>query len=169
MWQLVTPAYWNPIAWDDADVNCPEKIMSLVDQAYVPVGGYIGRDLLLIETDVWMIYNVCDPEAIIFGKVTPFGNKWTCIASEPTNRARRVLLHRMIELLSQKGNYAEVSGPIASHLGHPIDATTGIVARVLGKAIIREPSMGPCEYSRMIHGQQVRKVMVGRPRLEQQA
>ena len=159
-WTALPRSFWNPISWDDADVDCPEILRCMINQTYAPLGGYIGASTLIEETDVQLVLNIADPQALIFGKTTPFGVKWVCAAAR-TIGARRSALVKLTELLNTEGNYAELSGALAD-LGFPRVLDPLVAARVLARPVLPKEDG---RYVRACHGVEVEKVMVGRPRL----
>lgn len=167
VWLRLTPSYWNVICWDDADVNGPERIMSMIDKTYEKRGGYFGRDTMLLEASLWYVDDVRDPKAVFFAKHTPFGHK--LIGAAALDQAAKLGLSRaLVALFNRQGWYAELSGGVERILARkcPVVAHEADIKRVLGgKTVIMEALSDMVNYRREVHGQMMSKVMIGRPNL----
>ncbi len=162
-WTSVPRSYWELLCWDDADVVAPNKIKKLVETCYAKIGGWPGDfKSLVAETDVWLVLDPRDPRAAMFGRTTPHGIKWICLAAD--DRSKRDLLDLLVDLGNTRGNYAELSGSLARYVLRrcPRVVEPRLIERILRKTVVHEGLDG--WYTRMLTGGMVKqKIIVGRP------
>lgn len=108
---------------DDFDPSLRDRLLEMITHAYRNVGGYADYDRpddLPGDNTVWLVLEKSDAQAVIFGKPTDHGIKWTGLASARDSKS--AMLENFSELLSTPGNYSEVSGKVADHVlqGGPV-------------------------------------------------
>lgn len=169
-WESIPPTALLSIFHDDVDgASLPEKLFKIISEAYAPIGGYLDYKTpgdLPGDATLWQIAGGSDPQAVVFGKHTPFGIKWTGLAATTNREARKATVMKFRELVGLPGNYAEVSGCVADHLLNrdcPVITDERIVRAVLGKDVAWKTGGW---YARMTHGCVRTKIMVGQPRLD---
>lgn len=98
--------------------NIDTELFKLLDKTYHYIGGHVDfakpSDLPANHT-IWYATDTDGdkkPDAVEFGKSTPYGTKWTGLASDGSPAAKTAMLDRMATHLKTKGNYCEMSDAI---------------------------------------------------------
>jgi hypothetical protein len=129
----------------EKDQELKKELFDLIDKSYSYIGGHVNiKDPADIPADytIWVSRDVDgddEPDVVKFAKYTPFGIKWAGSATDGTREAKTELVQKTVNLLFQKGNYAEVSGAIAHILlkkfGVPEVNDPELVRDILGKEV----------------------------------
>jgi hypothetical protein len=162
--------------------NIDTELFDLLNKSYAYIGGHVdfhsASDLPANHT-IWYAIDVDGdtvPDAVKFGKQTPFGMKWTGGATNGTPVAKQAYITNTVEMLTTPGNYIEASDAIAHILMTryriPFVHTQTEVERIIGKAV-RWIGAHPEQkypgytgfYVRSLAGQDHMKILLGRPRV----
>ena len=158
-----------------------QDIFDMIDKSYGPIGGYPdfkkpsdlpsdSTNWIAVDTD-----DVPDFDAVRFSKPGPGGQKMTGSATDGSEAAKKMMINKTAKMLDTKGNYAEMSGPIAhimiTRKGVPYVADEESARRLLpGKDIewVGKHPEGKYPgydgwYYRMLGGKRHMKIMLGRP------
>ena len=158
-----------------------QDIFNMIDKSYGPIGGYPdfkkpsdlpsdSTNWIAVDTD-----DVPDFDAVRFSKPGPGGQKMTGSATDGSEAAKKMMINKTAKMLDTKGNYAEMSGPIAhimiTRKGVPYVADEESARRLLpGKDIewVGKHPEGKYPgydgwYYRMLGGKRHMKIMLGRP------
>ena len=98
--------------------NIDTELFNLLDKSYAYVGGHVDfkkpSDLPGNHTIWYGIDFDGDniPDALRFGKKTPYGTKWTGGASNGTPEAKQKYLEQVIQTMVTPGNFCEMSDAI---------------------------------------------------------
>lgn len=156
----------------------PDQIFNLISRSYADIGGHVHFKTAADvpgDHDQWLLGMAVSPAmttldavvGVIFGKAKKRGVKWTGAASTGLFGHRALVAEKMMLLCREPGNYAEVSGSLATLLirrgCEPID-DAATVKSVIGKPI---EWMTEGWYEREIGGATTRKILVGKPFMEE--
>lgn len=161
---------WLNLSAKDLKVNA-DDLLKIIVKSYAPVGGHpefkSPADITSSDLTLWTAIDVDsdkEAEALIAGKKTSHGNKWTVLGSDGAQDGKTAVLARIVNLLKQKGNYIEASHKIADILasrGVPIVKDEKTVRDVVNKPDIKWDEDG--WYFRAIGGTKMRKRLFGKP------
>lgn len=123
-----TPKRWVTVPTDDMvnaqgkpPVTIDTQLFDLIDRSYQDIGGHVDFQSpsdLPGNHSIWTAIDLdgnMEPDAVIFGKRTPYGTKWTGLATDGSREAKIAALDSHVKHLQTPGNYAEVSGA-AGHI-----------------------------------------------------
>jgi hypothetical protein len=116
-----------------------------------------------------------DPNAVKFGKQTPYGTKWTGGATDGSDEAKIRYVQDTAKLLQQSGNYCEMSDAIMhimiKRFKIPCVQTQAEVEKITGKQVewVGKHPQGQYPgyngfYIRNLFGEKHMKILLGRPR-----
>lgn len=161
---------WVALKTTDLRVNASD-LLDIIVKSYAPVGGHpefkSPADITSSDLTLWIAIDVdadATADAVIAGKTTGHGKKWTVLGSDGDPDAKKAVLTKMVDLLKTNGNYIEASHKIADILtarGVPIVKDEQTVRDVVNKPDIKWDEDG--WYFRAIGGKQMRKRLFGKP------
>jgi hypothetical protein len=168
-------------AQSEPPVNIDTELFNLLDISYAYIGGHVDfqkpSDIPSNHT-TWFAVDVDgdrDPDAVKFGKETPYGMKWTGGATDGTPDAKQTYLMTTAKALQTPGNYCEVSDAIMhimiTHFKIPCVNSQAKVEKILGKKVNwigahphhKYPGYNGF-YSRTLGGVEHMKLLIGKPR-----
>jgi ribosomal protein L28 len=108
---------WIELAPENRE-NLKKEIWELVDNAYSTLGGHVRimkEDDVLNDKDLtfWTAVDIDqDPycDVVIFGKKNQYGNKISGWGHDGSQLSKSELINKLINILSKKGFWIEVSG-----------------------------------------------------------
>lgn len=146
-------------------------IYDMIHKSYEYTGGYptirSSNDINTSDIKWWKLIDVDqypDPDAVIAGKLTPYGKKLTLSACDGSHESTMSMMYDLKAKLNSPGYYSEVSGKtlqLAEHFKVPIVNNKERVEQILGKPIKWLNDNG--YYERVIDGILRKKKLVGRP------
>jgi len=159
--------------------NIDTELFDLISKSYSYVGGHVdfpNAESLPSNHILWYAVDVDgdkDPDAVKFGKPTPYGTKWTGGGSDGSPAGKYAYVEQTMKALATPGNYAEMSDSIfhiaATRFHIPCVSVQAHVEDILGKSV---KWIGPHPegkypgymfYMRELGGAQHMKCLVGRP------
>lgn len=181
------PDQWTQIpvgmlkhAEHEPPVNIDDQLYNILAKSYAYVGGHVDfkkpSDLPANHTIWYAVDTNYDkkPDAVKFGKTSPFGIKWTGGGSTGAPEAKQQYVNAVVNSLRTPGNYGEVSDAIAHILitRHNIQCVDNQhdVEKVIGKTV---KWIGPHPggqypgykgfYERELGGETHLKILLGKP------
>ena len=163
---------WQPIPSSELK-DFEDEIFDLISTAYAPIGGHpnykSSGDVSGAEGDAE--YEVIDLDddpdidAVSVAKSKPAGKKFAAMGHDGSTKAKSRAINHKAELLKKPGYYVEVSGKLQNILlAKGVEPITdeATVRRILQGKQIKWLVNG--EYTREIGGQEVTKMMLGKPK-----
>jgi hypothetical protein len=166
----------------DPPINIDTELYDLLDKSYAYVGGHVDfrkpSDIPANHT-IWYAVDVNGdkvPDAVSFGKSTPYGTKWTGAASDGSVQSKHAMLSQFVKELSTPGNFCEMSDAIMHIMivRHQIPCVDNqkTVERIIGKPVrwIGAHPEGKYPgydgfYSRELGGAFHTKILLGKPKM----
>ena len=159
--------------------NIDTELFDLLDKSYAYIGGHVDfrkpSDLPSNHT-LWYAVDVDGdkhPEAVKFGKNTPFGTKWTGGATDGSPEAKQQYINDTVRALNTPGHYCEMSDAIfhimATRYHIPCVTDHADVEKILGKSVKWIGPHPPGKYAgyqfyaRDLGGAQHIKCLLGKP------
>ena len=143
-----------------------DDIFNMINSSYAYIGGHIEfknpEDVINSDLNFWIGADVdSDPEVdtIIAGKKTNYGIKITTSAQDGGRDAKISVSKKMIDLMQQRGFYAETNLDLAEKRGLKWETDENIIRKVVNKPDIVMNEDG--SYVRKIGGEPHKKVLVG--------
>ncbi len=147
-----------------------DELYDIINKTYSSIGGNpkikSPKDINTSDLNFWITTDVDDdPEmdALMAGKTTKFGKKFTIGGSDGGSDAKKILIQTLADKLKVKGNYAELSHTIADILGSKnvnVIKDEDLIRTVLGKEI---EYLQDGYYNREIGGIKYKKRLFGIP------
>lgn len=165
-WQTVPSTVIHPAFCDDAEEPLYLRIWELIATSY-PEGHTSFPHPATIPANLaeWLLgWESGELVACAGGKHTRHGTKWTVMAGDGRIRTSLALIRKLVEVLRQPGNYAEVSESIQKATQMPILLPMEVI-EVLGDVDLFSWGSGSLcgYYHRMIDGFPRQKCMIGSP------
>lgn len=166
------------------DNDVTKDIYDMITKTYAPIGGYVDFSKpsdLPSDFTAWIGNDIDkdpDLDAVRFAKKGPGGTKFAGSATDGSAAAKKIMLNKTAKMLTQRGNYGELSDAIAHviltrYKNVPVVTDENHVRRLLpGKPIkwIGEHPSGKYPgvngwYERTLTGAGKHiKIMMGRPK-----
>ena len=162
-------------------VNIDDQLYDLLAKAYSYIGGHVDfrkpSDIPANHTIWYGLDTDGDkvPNAVKFGKDTPFGRKWTGSATDGSPAAKKDIIDDTVRLMRTPGNFCEMSDAIAhimmARYHIPCVDNQRDVEKVIGKKVkwIGSHPDGKYPdyhgfYERELGGEAHMKILLGEPK-----
>jgi len=161
--------------------NIDTELFDLLDKSYSYIGGHVDfrkpSDIPANHT-IWYAVDVDGdkaPDAVKFGKKTPYGLKWTGGATDGSPEAKQKYIQNTVDALKTPGNYCEMSDAIMhimiTRYQVPCVDDEAEVRKIIGKPLrwIGAHPQGKYPgyngfYERELGGEKHVKILLGEPR-----
>jgi hypothetical protein len=157
---------------DSAVRKYADELAALIAQAYATKGGNFeiqtGDDLRNSDIKYWLAIDMDeDPnaDATVGGKPTRYGTKLTMMGQDGSPAAKKSVITKMIELMKQRGFYAEVDPELAQKFGMQPIKDEEVVRKVLAGKELEFSTDGSYQRAISAAGKIKTKVLIGIPKL----
>ncbi len=149
-----------------------DELFDLIQAAYADKGGNLkiqSRDDIMDRTEInyWLAIDTDtdpEPDGAVGGRLTPAGYKISVLGQDGGKDAKRYVVQKFIELMKNRGFYAEVDIDLANKFGLDIISDTNVISKVLSGKKLKFLKNG--SYTRTIGsaGKAKEKVLIGIPK-----